>query len=62
MPEEKKTENKEAASKERFQIGEVPTQTAPVIVDTTQEDVAYNELTMLCHIANELAELKKNLV
>lgn len=56
MPEGKKE------TKERFVIAEVPTQTAPVIQDSENEEVYYNELTMLCLIANEVMKIKKNLM
>jgi len=50
-------ETKEEKKKERFVISEVPTQTRPVIVDT-KINQAYDELTMLCKIANDIEEIK----
>ncbi len=41
----------------RFVIDEIPTQTRPVILDTKKNQV-YDELVMLCRIANILEELK----
>ena len=52
---EEKEEPKE--KKERFVIGEVPTQTAPAIIDTKTQDV-YTIEQAIKKILNDLEELK----
>jgi len=56
MAKEKEEEAKE--TKERYEVTEVATQTTPVIKDNKSEEI-YNELTILCKIANDLEALKK---
>ena len=53
---------KEVKEKEqRYEITEIATQTAPVIKDNESEEV-YNEITILCKIANDIEALKKQLM
>lgn len=59
---EKESSKEEKKIKDRFVITEVPTQTVPVIKDTSEEDTYYNELTMLCKLANEIELIKKGLL
>ncbi|UCD20529.1 MAG: hypothetical protein JSW08_01990 [archaeon] len=57
MPELKPIEEKKK-KEDRFEVDVVATQTAPVIKDTETGDV-YNEVTILCKIANDINKLKK---
>lgn len=52
-----KNEEKKEEKKERFVVGEVPTQTAPVIVDK-ETDETYPVEQALAKILNDLDELK----
>ena len=59
MVEEKKEEKKE-----RWAIGEIPTQTQPVAIDTAEKEIgkaAHSELMLLVKIANDIEKLKKTL-
>lgn len=56
MVEEKKKE-----SKERYELAEVPTQTAMMIHDN-DTDETQNELTLLVKIANDIEKIKRSLV
>lgn len=58
MAEEKEEKPKKA--KDRFEVIEITTQTAPVIKDNESEEI-YNELTALCKVMNDVIEIKKNL-
>lgn len=44
--------------KARFEVTEITTQTAPVIKDNEKEEY-YNELTMLCYLANKIEKIEK---
>ena len=52
--------DKEEKKKEKYIIGEIATQTAPVIIDT-ETKAQYTELTMLAKIANDIEKVKKSL-
>jgi len=60
MPEEKEIKKK-AEAKDRYEVTEIATQTAPVIKDNNTEEI-YNEITILCKIANDMEALKKQLM
>lgn len=55
-----KEETKEEKPKERFVVGEIATQTAPVILDTETEE-QYTEMTALAKILNTLTKVEKAL-
>lgn len=56
MAEEKK-------KKEKWVLGEVPTQTEQVFIDTEGEEGknVYNDKMLLVQIANDIAEIKKSI-
>jgi len=54
----KETENKER--KMKYEIVEIATQTAPTIKDNETGET-YDLITILCKIANDVDELKRNL-
>lgn len=51
-------EKKEVKKKDRYAVGEIPTQTAQVIIDTDTKE-QYSEITFLARLGNEIEELKK---
>ena len=57
MEKEEKKEVKEE-KKDRYGVGEIATQTAPVILDT-KDNKQYSELTFLAKLGNEIEELKR---
>ena len=59
MAKEKQEEKEEDASK--YKVGEVATQTEPVIIDT-EENIQYPIITALAKIMNDIEELKKGLL
>ena len=60
MPKEKQEEEQQE-KKERYELTDIATETAPVIRDNETEAV-YNELTILCRLANDIAAIKKNII
>ena len=61
MTEEKTEEPKEQKQKERYQVGEITTQTAPVVIDTENKNEAYTVDAALAKIMNDLEFIKKHL-
>jgi len=58
----KEEEGKPKEKKERWAVSQIATQTAPVIIDTTETDPEKNIFTVemaLVKIMNDLEELKK---
>jgi len=52
---------KEKENTEKWALGEIPTQTEPVAIDTQGEEGknVYNQLMLLVKIANDVEKLKK---
>ena len=53
---------KKEEKKERWAVGEVPTETRPVLIDTTDDNPetrVYTEIMFLAKIGNDLEKLKK---
>lgn len=62
MPKEKEAQKEEKPSKEaKFVIAEMATRTKPVIRDNKTETI-YDEMTMLCKLANDIEEIKDHLI
>ena len=64
-PEEPQEQPEEVKKKETVEdmyvISEVPTQTAPVIMNAKDQREVYTELTGICKIMNEVVEIRKTL-
>jgi len=58
MPDKK--EEKEATKKERYELVEVPTDSVQMVRDN-EDDSVHDQLAILNRIANDVAEIKKNL-
>ncbi len=58
VSEEPKEEVKKEKPKQRYDVGQVATQTENVIIDHN-DDSHHSEITMLCKIANDIDELKR---
>lgn len=58
--EELKVKEEVKEAKKKFELTEIPTQTMPVIKD--DDGNIYNELTILCKLANDIHELKRSLI
>jgi hypothetical protein len=53
-------EKKEKAKKERYEIVDVTTETAQMVKDN-EDDTVYDQSAIIVRIANDIAEIKKNL-
>lgn len=59
--EEEKQEEKKETKTEKYFVGEVPTQTAPMIIDSKTEEQYTIELALV-KVMNDLEELKQGLL
>ena len=59
--EQPKEVKKKEPVEDSYVISEVPTQTAPVIMNVKDQREVYTELTGICKIMNEVVEIRKTL-
>jgi len=58
---EEKEEAKKEVKKAKFEVAEVPTQMGLAVKDNESDEI-YDVLSLLCKVANDVADLKKQLM